>query len=197
MKKLSKIFLMFSALIAINACATKTQLIDMDNDSSERATGLESRDFEKAASTMIADILESGELNKPGGGRYVLIVSRIENDTMQRIDVEKISKKIRMELKRSGKVAVTNIEGDARVAQIRSLQKSKLINQATTMGNGQVIAPDISLSGKINQSEFALSNAKRIEYTFSLDITDLKTGLTLWEGEEIIAKLADEDAVSW
>ncbi len=95
MKKLSKIFLMFSALIAINACATKTQLIDMDNDSSERATGLESRDFEKAASTMIADILESGELNKPGGGRYVLIVSRIENDTMQRIDVEKISKKIK------------------------------------------------------------------------------------------------------
>lgn len=197
MRKYLAIICAMASILALGACTTKTELIDMENDSSDRAAGLEYRDFEKAASAMVSDILESGELNKRGGGRYVLIVSRIENDTMQRIDVAQLSKKIRMELKRSGKVAVTNIEGDARVAQVRSLQKSKLVNQATVARNGQVIAPDISLSGKITQREFIVSGDKRIEYTFALDITDLKTGLTLWEGEETIIKRADKNAVSW
>lgn len=34
-------------------------------------------------------------------------------------------------------------------------------------------------------------------YRFSLSITDLRNGLTLWEGEEKIKKLADKNAVTW
>ena len=53
------------------------------------------------------------------------------------------------------------------------------------------------MSGKITQKELKVSGKKRIEYRFSLSITDLSNGLTLWEGEERITKLADKNAASW
>lgn len=85
--------MIFCFLLLISGCVTKTELIDIENDSTERAAGLEYRDFESAARSMVSEILTSGNLNKPRGGRYVLIISRIVNNTMQRIDVDQLSKK--------------------------------------------------------------------------------------------------------
>lgn len=189
--------LVIVSFIFLNGCATKTELIDVENDSSDRAAGLEHRDFEKAANAMVSDMLASGNLNKPGGGRYVLIVSRIENNTMQRIDVDQLSKKIRIELMKSGKVAVTNMEEDARVMQARKLRNSKEVNQSNVAKKGTLIAPDLSMSGKITQREFIVSGDKRIEYTFALSLTDINSGLTYWEGEENIIKRADKKAITW
>lgn len=185
------------AAVLLSGCATKTELIDIENDTSERAAALEYRDFESAAQSMVGEMLSSGNLNKPGGGRYVLIISRIANDTMQRIDVDQLSKKIRIELINSGKVAVTNMEEDARVMQSRQLRNSREVNQATVAKKGALIAPELSLSGKITQREFIISGTKRIEYTFSLSMTSLDTGLTLWEGEKTIIKKTDKNAITW
>lgn len=187
----------FCSVLLLSGCATKTELIDIENDSTERAAGLEYRDFESSARSMVSEMLASGNLNKPGGGRYVLIISRIANDTMQRIDVDQLSKKIRIELINSGKVAVTNMEEDSRVMQSRQLRQSKEVNQATVAKKGALIAPELSLSGKITQREFIVSGDKRIEYTFALSITSIDTGLTLWEGEKTIIKRADKNAITW
>lgn len=187
----------FCSILLLSGCATKTELIDIENDSTERAAGLEYRDFESSARSMVSEILASGNLNKPGGGRYVLIISRIANDTMQRIDVDQLSKKIRIELINSGKVAVTNMEEDSRVMQSRQLRQSREVNQATVAKKGALIAPELSLSGKITQREFIVSGDKRIEYTFALSITSIDTGLTLWEGEKTIIKRADKNAITW
>lgn len=187
----------FCSILLLSGCATKTELIDIENDSTERAAGLEYRDFESSARSMVSEILASGNLNKPSGGRYVLIISRIANDTMQRIDVDQLSKKIRIELINSGKVAVTNMEEDSRVMQSRQLRQSREVNQATVAKKGALIAPELSLSGKITQREFIVSGDKRIEYTFALSITSIDTGLTLWEGEKTIIKRADKNAITW
>ena len=75
-------------VMTLNACATQTVLIDNENDSTERAAALEGRDFEMASNAMIQDMLDMGTLSKPNGQPYILVISRIENDTMQRIDVD-------------------------------------------------------------------------------------------------------------
>ena len=54
-------------------------------------------------------------LSKPNGQPYILVISRIENDTMQRIDVDELSKSIRIALMKSGKVRVTAFQEDAMV----------------------------------------------------------------------------------
>ena len=107
MKKLLGMALTLAVVSALTACATQTYLVDTENDSTDVVAALEYRDFEKAANTMVADMLASGALNKKDGGKYVMIVGRITNDTMQRIDTAQLSKKIRVQLMQSGKVART------------------------------------------------------------------------------------------
>lgn len=182
---------------ALTACATKTQMIDTDNDTTERAAGLEGRDFEDAANAMIEDMLEMGTLSRPNGQPYILVISRIENDTMQRIDVDELSKSIRIALMKGGKVRVTAFQEDSMIMASSQLRKSKEFNQANVRRQGSLAAPELSMSGKITQREFIVSGDKRIEYRFSLSITDLSNGLTIWEGEKKIKKIADKNAVTW
>lgn len=197
MKNFTKIFSLLCFTLFLNACATQTMLIDNENDSTDRAAALEGRDFENAANAMIEDMLDMGTLSKPNGQPYILVISRIENDTMQRIDVDELSKSIRIALMKSGKVRVTAFQEDAMVMASGQLRASKEFNQANVRRSGSLAAPELSLSGKITQREFIVSGKKRIEYRFALSITDLKNGLTVWEGEEKIKKLADKNAVTW
>ena len=197
MKQYMKILSSLLMVMTLNACATQSVLIDNENDSTERAAALEGRDFEMASNAMIQDMLDMGTLSKPNGQPYILVISRIENDTMQRIDVDELSKAIRIALMKSGKVRVTAFREDDMVMSSSQLRKSKEFNQANVRKAGSLAAPELSLSGKITQREFIVSGKKRIEYRFSMSITDLKNGLTIWEGEEKIKKLADKDTVTW
>lgn len=181
----------------LSGCATETQLIDNENDSTERVAALEGRDFESASNAMIQDMLDMGTLSKPNGQPYILVISRIENDTMQRIDVDELSKSIRIALMKSGKVRVTAFNEDSMVMSSGQLRKSKEFNQSNVRKTGSLAAPELSLSGKITQREFIVSGKKRIEYRFSMSITDLRNGLTVWEGEEKIKKIADKNTVTW
>lgn len=189
--------------VLISGCATTTQNIDINNDRGQAVMGLDYRDFQKAAGESISSMLESGALNKPGGGRYVLAISRIINDTMQRIDTDQLIKKIRVELLQSGKVVVTTAVGatgaeDEMTMQARELRKTDEFNQSTVAGKGQMIAPELSLSGKIIQRNVRVTRSlQQTEYYFQLTLTDINTGLALWEGESVIGKRGSNKSVSW
>jgi uncharacterized protein (TIGR02722 family) len=190
-------------LLLVSGCATTTQNIDMNNDKGKAVMGLDYRDFQQAASEAISSMLQSGAVNKPGGGRYVLAISRIVNDTMQRIDTDQLVKKIRVDLLQSGKVVVTTAVGaggpeDKMSMQARQLRKSDEFNQNTVAKKGQMIAPDLSLSGKIIQRNVKVSRGtQQVEYYFQLTLTDINTGLAFWEGESIIGKRGSNKSVSW
>lgn len=197
MKKYITFLMAGFMMLSVCGCATKTQMIDTENDTTERAAALEGRDFEDAANAMIEDMLEMGTVTKPNGQPYILVISRIENDTMQRLDTDELTKSIRIALMKSGKVRVTAFQEDSMVMKSTQLRKSKEFNQANVRKAGSLAAPELSLSGKITQKEFIVSGDKRIEYRFSLSMTDLSNGLTIWEGEKKIKKLADKNAVTW
>ena len=196
MKKLLAILAIFG-MLGLSACTTQTRVVDVENDETDHVAGLEYRDFENTADKMVKDILSSGVLNKPEGGRYVLIVGRIVNDTMQKIDTAQISKKIRIQLMKSGKVAVTTMQEDSNIMATRKLRNEDEVNQATVAGKGKIIAPDLSLSGSINQRNFIENGEQWIEYIFSLSITNIETGLTFWEGEIPVIKITDKDTKTW
>jgi len=190
-------------LFLISACATTTKNIDMSNDREKAVMGLDYRDFQKAASEAISSLLQSGAVNKPDGGRYVLAISRIVNDTMQRIDTDQLIKKIRVELLQSGKVVVTTAVGangaeDNLAMQARALRKSEEFNQNTIASKGQMVAPELSLSGKIIQRNIRVDRGtQQVEYYFQLSLTDINTGLAFWEGETVIGKRGSNKSVSW
>lgn len=190
--------------VLFSGCETKTTNIDIDNDKGEAVMGLDYRDFQGAAQDMIESLLASGAVDKKDGERYVLVVSRIINDTMQHIDTDQLVKKIRVGLLQSGKVVVTTAVGlngaeDKMSMHAReTLRGNAEFDQKSVAGKGSMIAPDLSLSGKILQRSIKVdSKTQRVEYYFQMSLTEIKTGLAYWEDERIVAKRGSNKAVSW
>lgn len=190
--------------LGLTACGPQpTMVLDARTDRTPNTMGLDSRDFELAASRHIQKMLGSGALNNPRGGRYVVAVSRVTNDTMQRIDTDQLIKIIRVELLNSGKIVMTTAVGstgpeDGMSMQARQLRASPEFNQNSVARQGQMIAPDLSLSGKvIQQNNRVDGGSQRVDYDFMLTLTDIRTGLAFWEGKETISKIGSGSAASW
>ncbi len=196
--------ILFCCTVALAACAPQgTTVVSARTDRTPNTMGLDSRDFENAAGDMVQKMISSGRLNKPGGGRYVIVISRVTNDTMQRIDTDQLVKKIRIELNNSGKAIITTAVGlngaeDPMSLQARQLRASAEFNQSTVAGQGRMIAPDLSITGKIIQQNNKVDGgAQRVDYYFQLTVTDIATGLAFWEGEVPISKVGSNSTVSW
>ena len=196
---------MIAAAAILAGCSTKPHYVDPDNDKVV-VMGLDYKDFERAASKAIDDMMDSPLLVHPqaaNGGRYVLAISNILNDTTQRIDTDQLTKKIRVSLLRSGKFITTtavsaNGAEDSMTAKVRELRQSAMINQDTVKKDGTVIAPDFSLSGKIIQRNHKVDKrTQQSDYYFQLSLTNLENGLAYWEGEYPIIKRGDNRSVSW
>ena len=189
------------ASLLLTGCADKVQKIDINNDTGDQVAGLDYRDFNQAATQAVQSMLRSPAITKPGGGRYILAISDVKNDTMQHIDTDQLVKKIRIELLNSGKVYVTTALGSAEDKmnkEARELRNNDEFKQSTTAKKGTLQAPDLSLSGKILQRNINMGNGKQqIEYYFMLTLTDLVNGFATWEGETVIGKRGSDKAVAW
>ncbi|SIT72413.1 hypothetical protein SAMN05216526_1644 [Ectothiorhodosinus mongolicus] len=191
-------------LFFLSGCATGVQMVDTRNDRGEAVVGLDYRDFEDAASDAVQDMLARGALNHSGGGRYVVMISRIVNDTMQRIDTDQLVRKIRVEMLNSGRAVVTTAVGlqgaedQANFAVREGLRGNTEFDQSRVQRAGTLQAPDLSLSGKIIQRNIRMSgNRQQIEYYFMLTLTDLGSGLAIWENEYPVIKRASAREVPW
>ena len=189
------------SILLLSGCADKVTKIDMHNDRGDQVAGLDYRDFNQAATEAVQSMLRSPAITKPGGGRYILAISDIKNDTMQHIDTDQLIKKIRIELLNSGKVYVTTAVGSAEDKmnkKARELRNNDEFKQSSTLKKGTLQVPDLSLSGKILQKNINMGNSKQqIEYYFMLTLTNLENGFATWEGETVIGKRGSDKAVAW
>jgi penicillin-binding protein activator len=189
------------SLVLLSGCADKVSRIDVNNDTGEQVLGLDYRDFQEAASKATQSMLRSPSLTKPGGGRYILAISDVKNDTMQHIDTDQLIKKIRIELLNSGKVYTTTAIGgaeDKMNKKSRELRENDEFRNSSVAKKGTLVAPDMSLSGKILQRNINMSDGKQqVEYYFMLTLTDLDNGFATWEGETIIGKRGSGKSVAW
>jgi len=201
----TKIIITLAGLL-LTGCATETANIDVVHDDGKAVMALDYRDFAQAASEMIQSMISSGALKKPGGGRYVMTTARVTNDTMQRIDTDQLMAKIEEELMNSGQVVMTSAVGgkgapDEMIYDMRDIRDSATgdeFKQETLAGKKTLIAPELSIAGKIFQRNIRYdNNRQQVEYYFQLRITDLTTGLRFWQKESIIGKRGSNKSVTW
>ena len=199
--------LVIGAALITTACAQgdmATQRIDSRNDRSAIGMGLDNRDFEEAARTLVRGMLDSGRLQpRPDGQARVMAISRITNDTTLRINTNELTQLVSVELNNSGRVVTTTAVGldgpsDPLAMQSRQLRSSGEFNQRTVAGRGQMVAPDISLSGNIIQRTNRVDGgATRVDYVFQLNLTNIRTGIALYQGQETITRVGSGRTVSW
>ena len=197
--------LMGLALAALVAgCTTPTTRIDSRNDRGPQVAGFDYRDVQLTASKMIQDIFRSGRFDRGDGQMYVLAVSKVENDTMQRFDTDILTSYITEELMNSGKVMVTSAMAakasnrDDMVYGARTARGNAEFNQNTVAQTGQLVAPTHTVYGKVIQRELRMDNGdKQVEYYLQMRIVEIANGLQWWQKQEFIGKRADATTPTW
>lgn len=118
-----------------------------------------------------------------GKDKASLIVSSFKNDTQ--IDDEIFTRSLLREIRKSGRYNLINsVNGDQMLYDARNLRDNEEYNPETTTEKGELVAPDISLSGRISKTT---NNGEEI-YLFLLTLTDIKTGIVIWDRDVILSK---------
>ena len=184
-------------MLTLCACGG-TRVVDLNNEKEVAAMQdvmeLEYRDWTKTAETMTQSMLKSGAFRAVKNP--VIAMGPIVNDTQQRFDTDILTKKIRTTLLKSGTAQIaTNFSGeDTTTEKMRSMRANAEYDQETIAKTGTLVAPNMSLSGKMLQRNLKLDSGwfssvdTRVEYYLQLTLTDLKTGLSVWEDEQPIIK---------
>jgi len=143
-------------------------------------------------------MLKSGAFNRVQNP--VIAMGPMINDTMQRFDTDILTRKIRSDLVNSGKAQIaTSFRGggpaeDESTHHMRALRGDAEYAADTIAAQGTLVAPNLSLSGKMLQRNLQIdsgwfsSRNERVEYYLQLTLTDLRTGLSVWENEQPILK---------
>jgi uncharacterized protein (TIGR02722 family) len=199
--KAKVLYLITMACILAAGCSQETTMIDTMNDEGKAVMALDYRDFDMAASKMVQSMLGSGALKKTDGSRYVVATGRIINDTTQRIDTDQLMVKIETEILNSGQAVMTSAIGsgsDKLLHETRELRDSEEFDPNTVAKRQTLIAPELTISGKIFQRNISYDrNTQQIEYYFQLMLSDVKSGLRLWQDETLIGKRGSSRSVSW
>ena len=104
---------------------------------------------------------------------------------------------------RSGKVVTTTAIGvdapeDQMTARLRDLRSSDEVDQSSMPEQGKIQAPDLSLSGKIIQRNLSINSRNtQVEYYLQLTLTDVSSGLAIWEDEVQIIKRGSSRTPTW
>lgn len=180
-------------------CATSA--VYVDPNSGQGIVSLDKinvQDFANAADSMLQSLYDSPAFAgaRREGGTPVLMVGRVRNDTSSIFDVDMLNKKLTVSLTRSGKVRVAKAAGfggaeDQAAAQARS-------SQAFLGGeSAKPLLPDYTLSGKILEDRATAGRTRQTSYIFQLSLTEVKTGLAVWEEEKVISKQGTRNAVGF
>ncbi|MCL1902075.1 MAG: penicillin-binding protein activator LpoB [Alphaproteobacteria bacterium] len=200
-----KKFALCTLLIALCACGG-VNVVDLDNPGEvsdmQNVMALEYRDWLATSDMMVKSMLNSGAFARVE--RPIIAIAGVTNDTMQRFDTDILVKKIRSDLVNSGRAQIaTNFSGeDTTSNQVRAERGNAEYAAGTIAAQGTLIAPNLSLSGKMIQRNFELrtcwlcSSKDRVEYYLQLALTEVKTGLTVWEDTKPIIK-EGRNAPTW
>lgn len=195
--------LAMATVLAGAGCRHRVTYVEPEsNDGVVTVRGIDVQDWGMAAEKQINSLLRSGVLDRAETRPAVIMVSHIDNKTTEHIDTDMLSKKIRVALNRSGKAVTTTAVGvggpeDEASMAVRDLRSSDEFRQDTLQPKRALVAPAYSLSGKIIEIATKAGRTRQSAFTFQLSLTDLKTGLAVWEDETAIVKKGKKAGVGW
>lgn len=197
MKKL----LLSAALLSLAGCSSPRDTSYIEANDGSGIVSLDSvnvQDFALAADTMLKSLYDSPAFvgAKRQDGAPVLMVGRVTNDTGNNFDTSQLVKKMTVSLTKSGKARVAKAIGfggpeDQAAAEARA-------SQAVASGeSAKPLLPDYTLSGKILENRTAAKGVRQTSYIFQLSLTEVKTGLAVWEEEKTITKQGSRNSIGF
>ncbi len=182
------------AALLLGGCASAPKRIDpAGNEGLTTAHNIDAKDWQEVAVASINSMLRSGAMARSDGRMTVLMISDIKTPAGSDFNTRILTNKITQAVRESGRATATSAVGangapDTAVRQIRDLEDDDLFNQSTVAQRGTVVAPDMSLSGEIIQERRSQGRTSESYFLFHIVLTDLPTGLVMWEDNVEIGK---------
>ncbi len=184
----------------------RTVLVDQATDT-EILAGLDYKDFNHAAAEAIEAILSSNKLAQATavpGRIYGVAISRVEDATPLKIDTDQLTTQISEALLQDDRFVISATfadkasNRDAMIGTVREARGNAEFDQSTVQGEGQLKAPDFSLSGKVIARDVRRDNGgHQYEYIFQLRLTNLATGNVVMIKETKIIKRTGTSDHTW
>lgn len=197
MMEKSRILLLSLALGALALTGCRTQVDRVESDSTQglaTVNELDFKDYQIAAEGLINKMLASGRLDAhTQEGPAVMMVSTIRNSTTQHIDTQLLTQRITIALDKSEKVVTTTAHSgrgamDPATVESRNLPNADIYDPATMQRRGTAIAASLSLGGEITQLKREEGRRSESYFMIYMTVTDLRTGLSVWQDSEEILK---------
>jgi hypothetical protein len=181
------------------SCGSTTTTYDPDAGGLRTVDSVNYNDFTDAAGVLIQSMLESGMLNESGlskhdDGRVILALEDVDNMTSSNIKTKILTDKVRIALNKTGRVLTTTAvkfgsggPEDTGTKEVRDIN-DPMFEQNEYRNASSVVLPDLSLSGSIIKMGAEEGRTKETVLVFKLTMTDLRTGLAIWEDEAPIGK---------
>lgn len=204
------------AAIAVGCSNVNSGARRIDPTGNETITTLDALDIQDAtdaAGAMSESLLASGVLGRDGKPS-IIAIDRYINNTTSQIDRDTVIKKIRVTLSKAGVAqTMTTIDsrgelgGESNIATKQQRQRNQDAQTEAFLNDSQVTVrtpvPDYALTYKILETRagadggFLSKNVKQTTYTFQMTLTDVNTGLAVWEDETQITKQGKQNQVGW
>ena len=177
-------------------CGSDAHYIDPGGEEAlVTVSAVDPAEWSRVAATAAESLVGSGALKRTDGMAPVVMIGRIRNYTLLHLETGILTNKLRQAILASGQATVTSAVGyggnvDFSVRRIRDKELDDLFNHSTVVKRGTVIAPNFSLAGMIIQQNAVSGRTEESYYMFHLTLTDLKTGIAVWEKNIDFAKQA-------
>lgn len=183
----------------LGGCGTQAHYVDTQGTQTiVTLDQINIQDWSNAADQMVASLLSSGVLDNAPSQPAIMAVTGVTNSTTAIVDTALLTKNIRVALTQSGKVLTTTTYGmagapveDPLARQTMELYKLQN-NDATSMP-----LPYYTLSGKLLENRAQAGRTRQVTYTFQLTLTQINTGLAVWEDVVNITKQGTKPSVGW
>ncbi len=188
-------FALLGALL-FAGCGTASHRIDPSGpEALVTVSAVDPAEWNEVASQAATSLIESGALKRADGMPSIVMIGRLRNYTLLHLESSILTDKLRQAILTSHQALVTSAVGfggnvDLSVRRIRDKELDDLFDQKTVPKRGTVVAPNFSLAGMIVQQSAVSGRVEESYYMFHLTLTDLVTGIAVWEKNIDFAKQA-------
>lgn len=179
------VFLLTLLAGASFGCQQNARVVTDDRDMIVSVDQLDVQDWSNAADQCLQQLYASGVLSKAATNPARVEVTRVVNDTTQRIDTDLLTQKMKISLQQSGRVVFAST--DSRAGEVADYRDFKA-------GDDQPRLPDYVINGKIIEVRSTAGKVKQSSYVFQLNLVDTRQDIDAWSGEAQVTKQGTRNA---
>jgi PBP1b-binding outer membrane lipoprotein LpoB len=191
-----------AGILLFSGCASN-EARRIDPQGTETITTVDQLDIQDAtdaAGELSASLLASGVLGQEGRPS-IIAISNYVNRTGIQLDRDRIVKKIRVSLNKAGvaqTITTIGATGTAQGAEDTLATNRQQINQFLSDDeDAPKVEPEYSLTFKALRQRARAGSTRQNTFIFQMSLTEIATGLAVWEDEKMITKQGDKPAVGW